>query len=123
MNCARCNSRMETLNHAGIEFDRCTRCCGLWLDALDAERLRDTPGSEAIDQLPGPWRPPTETTDRKQCPKCHTPMIDMTVHRQPHIRYESCTVCHGVFFDPGEFTDMKDFTLAERLASLLPGLK
>ena len=49
-------------------------------------------------------------------------MIQMTVHRQPHIRYEGCTVCHGVFFDAGEFSDMKRFTLAERLAAIVPGV-
>ncbi len=122
MKCPKCQSRMETINHGEITVGRCTRCGGLWLEALDAERLRDTPGAEAIDQMQSTWRPPIETADRIDCPRCHGPMIQMTVHRQPHIRYEGCTVCHGVFFDAGEFSDMKRFTLAERLAAIVPGV-
>jgi hypothetical protein len=46
-------------------------------------------------------------------------MIQMTDHKQPHIKYESCTVCYGVFFDAGEFRDYKEVTLAESVRKLL----
>ncbi|MDH3641318.1 MAG: zf-TFIIB domain-containing protein [Gammaproteobacteria bacterium] len=29
---------------------------------------------------------------------------------QPHLWYEACTVCYGVFFDAGEFRDYKEKT-------------
>jgi Zn-finger nucleic acid-binding protein len=40
-------------------------------------------------------------------------MIRMVDHQQPHIHFESCTLCHGVFFDAGEFRDYKEVTVAE----------
>lgn len=42
-------------------------------------------------------------------------MIDMVVAGQPHIAYESCGLCHGVFFDAGEFRDFSGETFDERL--------
>lgn len=78
------------------------------------------PGSEVID--PGGSAPagPPASEGPVNCPKCKTAMIQMVVHRQPHIHFESCTVCSGWFFDAGEFADMKEFTVAEWLKSLLP---
>jgi hypothetical protein len=42
----------------------------------------------------------------------------MTDHHQPHIHFESCTVCYGVFFDAGEFRDYKEQTLGESIGRL-----
>jgi hypothetical protein len=40
---------------------------------------------------------------------------------QPDIWFESCPVCHGTFFDAGEFRDWKDRTLGEFLYQQLRG--
>ena len=40
-----------------------------------------------------------------QCPVCHTPMITLAVHGHKGLKYESCTVCFGSFFDAGEFRE------------------
>ena len=40
-------------------------------------------------------------------------MIRMVDHRHPHLWYESCTVCYGVFFDAGEFRDYKEHSILE----------
>ena len=37
-------------------------------------------------------------------------LVDST---QPHIWYEGCMVCNGVFFDAGEFKDFKEKTIAD----------
>ncbi len=39
----------------------------------------------------------------------------MVVAGQPHIAYESCGFCHGVFFDAGEFKDFREETFGEKL--------
>jgi len=118
MNCPKCEVAMTPITYAGIEVDRCPQCDGLWFDALEAERLREIPGSESIDpsqrhSTPAPAGP-------IKCPVCQAQMIEMVVHRQPHIHFEGCTVCGGWFLDAGEFKDMKEFTVAEWLKSLLP---
>ncbi len=120
MLCPKCAATMETVTFAEIEVDRCTGCKGLWFDALEADKLKESPGSEAIDAPPPTPQGPESTTDPILCPKCHTQMIRMVVHGQPHIQYESCKVCYGSFFDAGEFTDMKELTVVEWLKSLMP---
>ena len=47
------------------------------------------------------------------CPIDNVRMIRMVDAGQPHIWFESCPVCHGAFFDAGEFTDFKERTLIE----------
>ena len=117
--CPKCGAPMGKVTFASIVVDRCTSCRGLWFDAREHERLKELEGSEEID--PGP---PEGAAPRKEeaagpgdakinCPVCHTRMIRMADHRQPHIHYESCTVCHGCFFDAGEFRDYKEHTVAE----------
>ena len=45
----------------------------------------------------------------------------MADERQTHIWYEACAECGGMFFDAGEFTDLKYDTFMDRLRDLLKG--
>ena len=36
-------------------------------------------------------------------------MVRMVDHQQPHIWFEGCSVCGGVYLDAGEFKDFKDY--------------
>ena len=40
-------------------------------------------------------------------------MLRMVDPRQPHIWFESCPVCHGRFYDAGEYRDFAEFTLGD----------
>ncbi len=40
-------------------------------------------------------------------------MIQMVGVGRPHIGYEACTVCYGMFFDAGEFKDYKEETVLD----------
>ena len=122
IHCPKCAAMMEKVAFGGITVDRCLNCKGLWFDAREQERLRDMPGSEQIDtgQI-GATAASARPTTSLHCPVCHTPMILMTDHRQPHLKYESCTVCYGAFFDAGEFRDYKEHTLVESLRHMFRG--
>ena len=118
INCPRCSAAMGKVTFGSVVVDRCTACKGLWFDAREHERLKDVEGAETIDTgapvSPAAADAPKQPGDAKiDCPVCHTRMIRMVDHRQPHIHYESCTVCHGVFFDAGEFRDYKEQTVSE----------
>ena len=123
INCPKCSSPMGKVTFASIVVDRCRSCRGIWFDAREHERLKEMEGSEEIDAPPpaepaAPGAPggrnATKPDDPKMnCPVCHTRLIRMTDHAQPHIHFESCTVCHGVFFDAGEFRDYKEQTVGE----------
>lgn len=119
---------MGKVTFGSVVVDRCTSCRGLWFDAREHERLKDMAGSEEID----PGSPassaagPTGGTasagpaigDAKiDCPVCHTRLIRMIDRQQPHIHFESCIVCHGTFFDAGEFRDYKEQSVSEWFAA------
>jgi len=119
MNCPKCRSEMERVAYGGIEIDRCRGCKGIWFDALEEEKLAALAGSEQVDSGDSDTGDHFDDVDHIDCPVCQATMIRMVDRRQPHIRYESCKVCYGVFFDAGEFTDYKDFSFVDRLQSLL----
>lgn len=119
INCPKCKASMERVTFGGTTVDRCVNCKGIWFDAREREQLKDVTGSEAIDTGPAKGSAaPATTAGKIFCPVCHTQMIQMTDHAQPHIKFESCTVCYGVFFDAGEFRDYKEVTLAESVRKL-----
>jgi Zn-finger nucleic acid-binding protein len=102
VNCPKCEGSMEKATYHNIEIDRCTDCKGIWFDMLEREHL------EKLDEI-----------ECAGCPVCGTQMILMVDPVQPHVAYETCKVCYGVFLDAGEFTDLKERTLLDRLRSLL----
>lgn len=115
MKCPKCQSELDQVEHQGVQIDRCSSCNGLWFDAFEHEELKALSGSEAIDV--GPATNASTGTPTGPCPRCSVKMISMVVIGQPHISYESCGVCHGVFFDAGEFRDFREETFGEKLRS------
>jgi Zn-finger nucleic acid-binding protein len=106
---------MEVVRFEDIEVDRCVRCGGLWFDVLEDEELRGRAGSEAIDTGPT-WQAAMHDVQGKVfCPIDGALMVRMVDAAQSHIWVESCPVCHGTFFDAGEFTDFKEHTIVELL--------
>ena len=113
MECPKCNSDMEKITYEKIQVDRCTNCKGIWFDMLEHEDLKKLKGSEVIDSGDPEKGEEYDKIDRINCPVCHTQMIRMVDNEQPHIWYEACGSCYGVFFDAGEFTDFKHYTIAD----------
>jgi uncharacterized protein len=108
MECPKCQAQMEVVQFEEVEVDRCVRCGGLWFDVLEHEELRGRAGAETIDTGPR-WQAAMHDVQRKVfCPTDGTLMVRMVNAAQPHIWVESCPVCHGTFFDAGEFSDFKD---------------
>lgn len=108
MNCPKCTSAMEKVEYQSIEIDRCKSCHGIWLDWLEAEQLKNLKGSEQIDIGEARQGKIYNKIDKIECPKCHTQMGKMVDNHQPHIWYEYCDLCFGIFFDAGEFRDYKE---------------
>lgn len=118
MKCPKCAAEMKKVSFRGVEVDRCSGCQGLWFDMLEHEDIKAVSGSEAIDTGKAEAGRQHDGQRRIQCPVCDQPMIGMVVAAQPHISYEACTVCYGVYFDAGEFTDFREETLAESWKSV-----
>jgi len=118
VNCPKCKAEMERVVFRGIEIDRCKDCKGIWFDALEEKMLAAMAGSELIDDGDPEVGDKLDRVDHIDCPMCQTEMIRMVDPRQTHIWYESCKVCYGVFFDAGEFSDLKEQTFIDRVRSV-----
>jgi len=113
MKCPKCSTEMESVTYQSIEVDRCPGCQGIWFDAREADKLKEMKGSEAIDTGDSRKGKVMNKVDRIECPICQIPLIRMVDPRQHHLWFESCKVCHGVFFDAGEFKDYKEKTILD----------
>lgn len=121
MKCPKCEAEMEKVTYNSVEVDRCTSCGGLWFDRLEHEDLKEAEGSEAIDTGNPETGMKYNEMENVDCPVCHSPLIPMVDSKQPHIWYEKCSVCGGVFFDAGEFKDYKEETFSDHFKKFFSG--
>lgn len=128
LRCPKDGARMTRLNAEGVTIDRCPVCGGVWLDLGELQALMDLKGEakdiiEKIDSLRTQGAGGTVLPKNQwKCPRDGTLLTSVRNTEQPHIEYELCTHCGGMFFDAGELRDLSRFTLIERLRRLLPGL-
>jgi Zn-finger nucleic acid-binding protein len=110
---------MKKVIFGSIEVDRCTQCGGIWFEPLEKDQLKSLKRSEEIDTGDPKTGKEYNKIDHIDCPVCGEQMLRMVDARQPHIWYEGCPVCYGVFFDAGEFTDYKTETLTDFFKDLM----
>ena len=119
MKCPKCNADTKEIEYQSIKVNRCTNCKGIWFDMLEAEDLKKISGSESIDI----GNPETGKQFNKKenitCPKCNAQMVKMVDNEQPHLWFEKCPVCYGVWFDAGEFTDFKEEDKLDKIKDFL----
>jgi Zn-finger nucleic acid-binding protein len=114
MNCPKCQAAMEKVLYQGVEVDRCTNCKGIWFDFPKHKELKTQPGAaKAIDVGDPKVGQEMNQLGNIDCPRHQTRMTRLADVKQPHIWYESCPLCYGVFFDAGEFTDYSEQTIAD----------
>lgn len=114
MECPKCHAAMEKVSTPAGEVDRCSGCKGLWFDILEHEDQRAH--AAALDIGDAALGQQHNQHDQINCPVCaNSPLIRMVDPQQPHIWFESCTVCYGRFFDAGEFRDLSEFKFADLL--------
>ena len=118
MRCPKCQAVMQAVVVEEVEIERCEGCGGLWFDMLEEELLRAH--AEKVDTGDPEIGRRNNSIDRIDCPRCESgqPLIRMVDSGQPHIWFESCTVCYGRFYDAGEFKDFADFGLRDWLKRL-----
>lgn len=120
LRCPKCRESMEAVEADGVEIDRCTGCGGIWFDAGELDWLAQSEIAEAIDVgEPAEGEAMNELT-RIDCPRCGRPTRHIADPYKPHIRYEICSGCEGVFLDAGEFRDLARLSLGDLLRHLLP---
>lgn len=125
MQCPKCSKAFEKVTFNGVTLHRCIGCLGLWFDELVKDDLVKMEGAESIDIG-------AEQVDQNYnevrdiiCPACEhdQQMIPMVDKDQFHIKYEACPSCYGLFFDAGEFSDLKEHTVVERFRQMMDTLR
>lgn len=116
--CPRCASAMRHQAVGKIQIDVCQSCAGLWLDALEKDKLLEAGHAAAADNA-SPRQPNAPKGRTLKCPRDRSAMLSIVAFPQTHIAYESCTVCGGMFFDSGELKDLSEYTLRERVRAAL----
>jgi len=118
--CPKCGKQMAQVVEAGVTVDRCRSCGGIWLDALEMEKILAAKGAARRIDVPAPViESRAGQKGATLCPRDKSLLIHMVDHMHPHIRYESCKVCGGAFLDSGELRDLSHHSLLERMRSLL----
>lgn len=117
--CPKCGAYMEKIEFAGVEVDRCTNCVGLWFDYREAEFLRSVPGANDLLDIGDPQvGVMLDVVQHIRCPRCDVPMDCMIFDQQPHLRFECCPHCYGIYFDAGEFHEFAQGTIIERIVRI-----
>jgi Zn-finger nucleic acid-binding protein len=121
MNCPKCNGSMESVKNEGITVDRCNACKGIWFDALEAEDLLDAKHGASVDtgsSIKG-WR--MDRIRDISCPRCGVRMQTVSDTKDPHVKFEVCTKCHGYFMDAGEFRELAHAEATEKATESILG--
>jgi Zn-finger nucleic acid-binding protein len=110
-----------------IIVDHCARCGTMWFDAYELETALQTPGAaETIDYGTAAggragfgYELKNYLASDRMCPRCQRLLTTVPDPRQPHVKIDICSDCHGVLLDEGELKDLSEFTLMERVRALL----
>lgn len=122
ISCPKDQEPMSRITLGSVAIDRCPTCGGVWLDQGELEGIKRAmlDHGETLDELDDLGTSEPEARPQPlACPRDHS---HLSIHRDPkqtHIEFDSCTKCGGLFFDAGELSDLTEFTLGERLKSLL----
>lgn len=118
LRCPKCGQRMETVDAAGIEVDRCAQCEGIWFDAGELDWLAQSEVAEAIDTGEATRGSEMNAVTEIDCPRCGRPMKHVPDQHKPDIHYEVCIYCEGAFLDAGEFRDLARLSPADVFRAL-----
>lgn len=66
--CPNCDGSMQAVQRAGVEFDMCPRCRGVWLDRGELEKLMalEREEAQAASAPPRPYSRPDHYSDHKR---------------------------------------------------------
>jgi Zn-finger nucleic acid-binding protein len=123
MDCPKCPGTLEPKTYGRkITLHRCSDCGGLFCKPEVLLEMKKEWMSEAVLDAGDPrMGKALDRLDNINCPQCGILMDKTSDPRQTHIWYETCGQCGSMFFDAGEFTDLKYDTLMDRLRGLVRG--
>ena len=123
MKCPKCPGTMESKTYGRkIAVHRCNECGGLFCkpDVL-LEMKREWMSEVVLDSGSAKVGQELNKLGDINCPECGIQMEKAADAKQTHIWFESCAQCEGIYFDAGEFSDLKYDTFIDRIRDLVRG--
>lgn len=111
--CPQCGESMREVTTDHGSARRCEGCAGLWIDMGSHDSLKAVADTVDLSDAAGRSEQANGAQRRFQCPGCGGQMLRMVDPHQPHIHFESCSICQGRYYDAGEFTDLSRHTLSD----------
>ncbi len=108
MICPNCKQDMIVVEHHQIELDYCTRCQGVWFDAVELELFLQSvklTSSELIIKNVINLPAVESSRKRRRCPICGHGMKETAIG-QPTINIDVCHQGDGLWFDGGEVHEL-----------------
>ena len=101
---------------------RCIECGGLFCkpDVL-IEMKREWMSEIVLDSGSAKRGRELDALGDINCPDCGILMTKTYDPHQRHIWFEACEQCEGMFFDAGEFSDLKYDTFMDRIRDVIKG--
>lgn len=123
MKCPKCPGEMTTKTYGRkILVHRCDGCGGLFCKPeVLLEMKREWMSEIVLDTGDTKLGHKLDELGDIDCPECGVPMDKTFDAQQRHIWFEACRQCEGMYFDAGEFSDLKYETLIDRVRDLVKG--
>lgn len=120
MNCPKCLSdELQKQMVENIQVDCCRTCHGIWLDALELEKLLAADPRPLLGQDRHFTKAEGGQDSRLNCPRCKgVYLIKLNSRIRPGTILDSCTVCFGNWLDAGELTRLAHKDLVGQLRRL-----
>ena len=103
----------------GVTIDRCARCGALWLDAHEMEQIFAMGVAKQVDLGPFGRDKPNGPIAPLNCPRDQSLLVEVADKQQMHVLILLCGECGGKLLDAGELTDLSEFTMIEKLRTVL----
>jgi len=95
--CPECQTKMETIKEPDLEYEKCSKCDGIYLD--DGELNILAIGHSCNVELSFINLAEKPDYINKVCPKCNDNMTRVTVGQFSYIYFDYCRNCGGYFLD------------------------
>lgn len=125
MQCPKCPGEMQTQTYGRkITIHRCCECGGIFCqpDVL-LEMRREQMSEIVLDSGDPKVGGRLDKIGDINCPECGIAMDKTYDKNQTHIWYEQCGQCEGMYFDAGEFSDLKSDTFLDRIRDIFKGAR
>ncbi len=120
--CPKCDGELETKTYDEISVLRCNNCNGLLIEAEMLEKMNEALNIEKfLDVGKARIGRKYDKIGDIECPLCKIEMTRLVDPEQTHIWIETCPLCHRVFLDAGEYTDLKHNTWTDVIKRFLKG--